>query len=149
MQHRRYILSPHFIIIYNIQEPSVPRGLLFSFDYHLYLPTGMSDSDHLCKYCIQIPSNTWLSSTRLPPPFCPRICVFSMCSMALVASCGLLRIFRMSSRLDRLPKMRFWMSLYVAHRRYWRDEEIMVQAKMMRTVLIEYERSKEELYTHS
>ena len=32
---------------------------------------------------------------------------------------------------------------------YWRDEEIMVPAKMMRTVLIEYERSTEELYTHS
>ena len=32
---------------------------------------------------------------------------------------------------------------------YWRDEEIMVPAKNMRTVLIEYERSTEELYTHS
>ena len=32
---------------------------------------------------------------------------------------------------------------------YWRDEEIMVPAKMMRTVLIEYERSTEELYTYS
>ena len=32
---------------------------------------------------------------------------------------------------------------------YWRDEEIMVPAKMMRTALIEYERSTEELYTYS
>ena len=30
---------------------------------------------------------------------------------------------------------------------YWRDEEVMVAAKNMRAILIEYERSMEELYT--
>ena len=51
-------------------------------------------------------------------PFCPRICVCSMYSIDLVASCGLLKIARRSSRPVRLPRMRFRVSLYIAR---WRS----------------------------
>jgi hypothetical protein len=60
---------------------------------------------------LQSPPSARLSSSRLRSPFCPRICVCSTYSMALVASCGGLRMVRMLSRLDRLAKMQFWRCL--------------------------------------
>jgi hypothetical protein len=48
---------------------------------------------------LQSPPSARLSSMRLRSPFCPRICVCSIYSMALVASCGVLRtVRRLSSR---------------------------------------------------
>ena len=37
---------PHFILIYKIQEPSVPRGLPFTFDHHLFLLFRLPDGSH-------------------------------------------------------------------------------------------------------
>jgi hypothetical protein len=50
-------------------------------------------------------------------PTCPRICVCSMYSMALVASCGVLRMVLRLCRPERLAKMRFRRSLYLLQRR--------------------------------
>ena len=55
---------------------------------------------------LQSPPSAQLSSSRLRSPFCPRICVCSTYSMALVASCGVPRMVRMLSRPDRLAKIR-------------------------------------------
>ncbi|KAF1923271.1 uncharacterized protein M421DRAFT_327630 [Didymella exigua CBS 183.55] len=61
-----------------------------------------------------------LSSSFLRSPFCPRICVCSTYWMALVASCGVLRMARMLSRPDRLAKMRFRRFLRLLQwRRMW------------------------------
>jgi hypothetical protein len=56
---------------------------------------------------LQSPPSARLLYTRLRSPCCPRICVWSIYSMALVASCGVLRMARMLSRPDRLAKKRF------------------------------------------
>jgi hypothetical protein len=50
-------------------------------------------------------------------PTCPRICVYSIYSMALVASCGMLRMVLRLCRPERLAKMRFRRSLYLLQRR--------------------------------
>lgn len=61
------------------------------------------------------PGSSRLSPACLRSPSCPRICVCSMDSMALMASCALLRIARMSSHQETLPHVRFRMSLCIAN----------------------------------
>jgi hypothetical protein len=53
-------------------------------------------------------------------PTRPRICICSIYSMALVASCGVLRMVLRLFRPDRLAKMRLRRSLYLLQlRRTW------------------------------
>jgi hypothetical protein len=57
-------------------------------------------------------------------PTCPRICVCSIYSMALMASCGVLRIVLRLCRPERLAKMRFRRSLCFLQRRSCNKESI-------------------------
>ena len=38
---------PHFILVYDIQEPPVPRGLPIYFDHHLSLPARMPNGGYI------------------------------------------------------------------------------------------------------
>jgi hypothetical protein len=119
------------------RRTSCPRNLPFSINHYLQfawqlisiavLLTAYCDSRRLEALCLVC---RVLRTYSLPPalgvvcvsliPTCPRICVCSIYSMALVASRGVLRMVLRLCRPERLAKMRFRRSLcWLQWRRTW------------------------------
>jgi len=107
------------------QDPSVRVGLPFAFNHYLHMPDHLDSVTTDCMLCFLARRGALPHSSRslYPPsppmlgvvyvfliPTCPRICVCFIYSMALVASCGVLRIVQSLCPPDGLAKMRFQVS---------------------------------------